>query len=94
MVSDDNYDDNYDDDGDDNKPQEDFCITEDGVVKSFIAWDLSFSSQEALQKDISGFFISMINIGSISKRNVIVVVMIGLSWDQSKKFFKDQTNLI
>ena len=61
-------------------------------MKSFIAWDLSFSSQEALQRDISGgclfyindqyrkhfkkifqavvlfFFISMISIGSISKR--------------------------
>ena len=56
MVSDDNYDDDDDgddvnDDGDENRPQEDFCITEDGVVKSFIARDLSFSSQEALQKE-------------------------------------------
>ena len=62
MVSDDNNDDgdNNDDDGCDddvsddgheNKPQEDFCIAEDGVVKSFIARDLSFSSQEALQKE-------------------------------------------
>ena len=31
------------------KPEEDFCVTEDGIVESFVAWDLGFSAQEALQ---------------------------------------------
>ena len=79
MVSDDNYDDDddggddvNDDDGDENKPQEDFCIAEDGVVKSFIAWDLSFSSQEALQKDISGdcFFLYQSSVQEAFQREM------------------------
>ena len=82
MVSDDNYDDDDDDgcdddgyvndDGGGNKPQEDFCITEDGVVKSFIAWDLSFSSQEALQKDISGdcFFLYQSSVQEAFQREM------------------------
>ena len=32
----------------DDKPKEDFCIAEDGVVECFVAWDLGFPSQEAL----------------------------------------------
>ena len=32
------------------KPKEDFCIAEDGVVESFVTWDLGFASQEALQR--------------------------------------------
>ena len=39
-----------DDDDDDDKPKEDFCIAEDGVVESFVTWDLGFASQEALQR--------------------------------------------
>ena len=42
---------NYDNDEyDDGKPKEDFCVAEDGIVESFVAWDLRFSSQEALQE--------------------------------------------
>ena len=37
------------------KPKEDFCVAEDGVVESFVAWDLGFSSQEALQREKFGF---------------------------------------
>ena len=39
-----------DDADDDDKPKEDFCIAEDGVVESFVTWDLGFASQEALQR--------------------------------------------
>ena len=40
---------NYDNDDDqDGKPKEDFCVAKDGIVESFVAWDLRFSSQEAL----------------------------------------------
>ena len=39
------------DDADDvDKPKEDFCIAEDGIVESFVTWDLGFASQEALQR--------------------------------------------
>ena len=33
------------------KPEEDFCIAEDGVVESFVTWDLGFSSQETLERE-------------------------------------------
>ena len=60
----DKHDDNNHDGDNVDKPQEDFCVTEDGVVKSFVAWNLSFSSQEALRKYISSFLIK-----SRQKRN-------------------------
>ena len=73
---------------DDEKPKEDFCIAEDGVVESFVTWDLGFASQEALQRK------KLLN--SIIGRNDLLWFCwgLGFSWREALQESSCQSDLI